>query len=71
MGCGCGWEHDGKMPCDIYEVCARADCVLLWFRGAGVVRLKIIFVSASGGIISVLRVLERERVGRNRRCNNA
>lgn len=19
MGCGCGWEHDGKMPCDIYE----------------------------------------------------
>ena len=18
MGCGCGWEHGGKMPCDIY-----------------------------------------------------
>ena len=19
MGCGCGWEHNGKMPCDFYE----------------------------------------------------
>jgi hypothetical protein len=19
MGCGCGWEFDGKMPCDIYQ----------------------------------------------------
>lgn len=19
MGCGCGWEHDGKMPCDMYQ----------------------------------------------------
>jgi hypothetical protein len=19
MGCGCGWEHNGKMPCDIYQ----------------------------------------------------
>lgn len=19
MGCGCGWEHGGKMPCDIYQ----------------------------------------------------
>ena len=19
MGCGCGWEHGGKMPCDFYE----------------------------------------------------
>ena len=19
MGCGCGWEHDGKMPCNIYQ----------------------------------------------------
>jgi len=19
MGCGCGWEYDGKMPCDIYQ----------------------------------------------------
>ena len=19
MGCGCGWEHEGKMPCDIYQ----------------------------------------------------
>ena len=19
MGCGCGWEHGGKMPCDIYH----------------------------------------------------
>ena len=22
MGCGCGWEHNGKMPCDIYQRCA-------------------------------------------------
>jgi hypothetical protein len=19
MGCGCGWEYNGKMPCDIYQ----------------------------------------------------
>lgn len=19
MGCGCGWEHNGKMPCDFYQ----------------------------------------------------
>jgi hypothetical protein len=19
MGCGCGWEHKGLMPCDIYQ----------------------------------------------------
>ena len=30
MGCGCGWEHKGKMPCDIYEVCWSA------FGGEGV-----------------------------------
>eukprot|EP01052_Picozoa_sp_SAG31_P043179 SAG31_NODE_7109_length_1786_cov_1.452875_1_plen_161_part_00 len=25
MGCGCGWEHDGKMPCDIYQRPAILD----------------------------------------------
>ena len=24
MGCGCGWEHEGKMPCDIYQ---RPDAI--------------------------------------------
>jgi hypothetical protein len=25
MGCGCGWEHNGKMPCDIYQRPAALD----------------------------------------------
>eukprot|EP00039_Didymoeca_costata_P002169 m.57998 g.57998 ORF g.57998 m.57998 type:complete len:517 (-) comp11147_c0_seq1:29-1579(-) len=25
MGCGCGWEHGGKMPCDIYQRPAALD----------------------------------------------
>lgn len=25
MGCGCGWEHNGKMPCDIYQRPAELD----------------------------------------------
>merc|ERR1711879_574298 len=25
VGCGCGWEHNGKMPCDIYERPAALD----------------------------------------------
>mmetsp|Transcript_33199 Transcript_33199/g.77854 ORF Transcript_33199/g.77854 Transcript_33199/m.77854 type:complete len:170 (-) Transcript_33199:26-535(-) len=25
MGCGCGWEYDGKMPCDIYQRPAELD----------------------------------------------
>lgn len=25
MGCGCGWEHNGKMPCDIYQRPAQLD----------------------------------------------
>jgi hypothetical protein len=25
LGCGCGWEYDGKMPCDIYHRPALLD----------------------------------------------
>jgi hypothetical protein len=25
LGCGCGWEYDGKMPCDIYHRPASLD----------------------------------------------